>query len=81
MATTPTTPTVLEINCETGEQIERQMTAEEISAREALAAESARVQAEQEVAAEALATLKASARAKLVAGTPLTTEEAATLVI
>ena len=76
-----TTPTVLEINCETGEQIERQMTAEEISAREALAAESARIQAEQEAAAEALAALKASARAKLVAGTPLTEEEAATLVI
>jgi len=57
------------------------MTAEELSNREALIAESARIQAEQEAAAEALAGLKASARAKLVAGTPLTEEEAATLVI
>lgn len=76
-----TTPTILEINCETGEQIERPLTAEEIDAREALTAESTRIREEQEAAAEALAALKASARAKLVSGTPLTEEEAATLVI
>ena len=36
---------------------------------------------EQEAAAQALVDLKTSARAKLVAGEPLTEEEAATLVI
>jgi len=76
-----TTPTILEINCETGEQIERPLTAEEIDAREALTAESARIQEERETAAAALAALKASAKAKLIAGQPLTAEEADTLVI
>ena len=76
-----TTPTVLEINCETGEQIERPMTAEEIQAREDMAIESARIQAEREAADAATAELKASAKAKLIAGQPLTAEEADTLVI
>jgi hypothetical protein len=57
------------------------LTAEEIAANEAAAAafaaaEEARVQAE-----EALAALKASAKAKLIAGQPLTAEEADTLVL
>lgn len=38
-------------------------------------------QEEQAQAAEALAALKASARAKLIAGQPLTAEEADTLII
>jgi glutamate racemase len=75
------TPKVIEINCATGETIERPMTAEEIAQREADAAAFAAAEAERVAAAEALAALKASARAKLVAGTPLTEEEAATLVI
>jgi hypothetical protein len=37
--------------------------------------------AEEEAAAQALADLKTSARAKLVSGQPLTEEEAATLVL
>jgi hypothetical protein len=57
------------------------LTAEEIAQREADAAQFAQEQAEREAAAEALAALKASAKQKLVAGTPLTEEEAATLVI
>jgi hypothetical protein len=76
-----TTPTVLEINCETGEQIERPMTAEEIQAREEMAIESARIQAEREAEDAAKAELKASAKAKLIAGQPLTAEEADTLVL
>jgi hypothetical protein len=48
---------------------------------EEAAAQAAEDRAAAEEAAEALAALKASARAKLVAGTPLTEEEAATLVI
>jgi len=73
--------TAIEVNCETGEVTERPLTAEEIAQREADAAAAAARKAEEDAAAEALAALKASAKAKLVAGTPLTEEEAATLVI
>ena len=76
-----TTPTAIEVNCETGEVTERELTAEEITQREADAAAYATAKAAEEAAATALAALKASAKAKLVAGTPLTEEEAATLVI
>jgi hypothetical protein len=58
-----------------------ELTDEEIAQREADSVAFAEQKAAQEAAAEALATLKASARAKLVAGQPLTEEEAATLVI
>lgn len=75
------TAMAIEVNCETGEVTERPLTAEEIAQREADAAAFAVAEAERTAAAEALAALKASAKAKLVAGTPLTEEEAATLVI
>jgi hypothetical protein len=71
----------IEVNCTTGEITERPLTAEELLQREADAAESAARKAEEDAAASALATLKASAKAKLIAGTPLTAEEADTLVI
>jgi hypothetical protein len=73
--------TAIEINCETGEVTERELTADEIAANEAsrVQAEANRLAAEAE--AEALATVKASAKAKLIAGKPLTAEEADTLVI
>lgn len=64
-----------------GTQVYVDLTDEEIAQREADAAAFALEQAEREAAAEALAALKDSARAKLVAGQPLTEEEAATLVI
>ena len=75
------TPTKIVVDCSTGEQQIIPLTDAEIAQREldAAAAEAARLEAE-EAAAE-LAALKESARAKLVAGTPLTPEEAATLVI
>ena len=57
------------------------LTDDEITEREAMAVEAEAQRVEQEEEAEALAALKTSARAKLVAGTPLTEEEAATLVI
>ena len=76
-----TTPTAIEVNCATGEVTERELTAEEIAQRETDAAAYATQKAAEEAAAEALAALKTSARAKLVAGTPLTEAEAATLVI
>ena len=57
------------------------LTEEELAQREAdrIAAEAA--QAEREAAETALAALKASAKAKLIAGEPLTAEEADTLII
>ncbi len=57
------------------------LTAEEIAQREVDAARFAQEQAEREAAAQALAALKASAKAKLIAGEPLTAEEADTLVL
>jgi hypothetical protein len=71
----------IEVNCETGEVVERPLTQEEISANEAAAAQAEADRIAREAEAEALAALKASARAKLVAGQPLTEEEAATLVL
>jgi hypothetical protein len=59
------TNTKIVVNCETGETTVVTLTSEEIAQREADAA---------------LAALKTSARAKLVAGQALTEEEAATLV-
>jgi hypothetical protein len=76
-----TNPTRIEINCTTGEESIIELTAEEIAQREADALAAAAQQEEATQAAEALAALKASAKAKLIAGTPLTAEEADTLVI
>jgi hypothetical protein len=75
------TPMKLVHDCGTNEATLVPFTSEEIAALEATklefaAAEAARVEAE-----EALTVLKASAKAKLIAGQPLTAEEADTLVI
>ena len=68
--------TAIEINCETGEVIERPLTADEIAANEAAAA-----QAEADrVAAEAEAEAKAQAKADLLAKLGITAEEAALLL-
>jgi hypothetical protein len=69
------------VDCSTGVSEIVPLTAEEIAQREVDAAAYAIEQAERTAAAEALATLKASAKAKLIAGEPLTAEEADTLVI
>ena len=74
-------PMAIEVNCETGEVIERVLTVEEIAQREANAAAYAADQAARQAEAEAKAALKESAKAKLVAGTPLTEEEAAAIVL
>jgi hypothetical protein len=76
-----TRPTRIEINCETGVESIIELTDEEIAQREASALEFAERVAEEEVKAEALAALKESAKAKLIAGEPLTAEEAATIVL
>jgi hypothetical protein len=71
--------TAIEINCETGEVIERPLTAEEIAANEAAAAqaEADAKAAEEEAAAKAAA--KASAQAKL-ATLGLTADEVSALL-
>ena len=73
--------TVIEIDCTTGISTEREQTPEEVAAQAAMAAQ---IQADADARAQAQAALdalKASAKAKLVAGQPLTSEEADTLVI
>jgi hypothetical protein len=69
------------VNCETGVTEEIELTAEEIAEVEAAQAQAEldRVAREAEVAA--LLALKASAKAKLIAGEPLTEEEASTLIV
>lgn len=73
--------TKLIVDVSTGQQTIVPLTAEEITERNQMAAqaETDRIAREQEEAAKAA--LKESAKAKLVAGTPLTAEEAALLVI
>lgn len=75
------TPTKVVVNCATGETEIIPLTLAEIAQRDqdAAAAEADRLAREE--AAAALEALKTSARAKLVAGQPLTEEEAATLVL
>ena len=69
-------PTKLIINCETGEQTEVELTAEEIAQREADT-----VQAEADrVAKEAADEAKAIAKAELLAKLGITAEEAALLL-
>ena len=70
--------TSLEINCETGEVIERPLSAEEIAANEAIAAQFEADRLAAETAATAAAEAKASAEAKLSA-LGLTAEEIAAL--
>ena len=74
-------PTRIEINCETGVESIIELTDAEVAQMEADATAFAAAEAERTAAAEVLAALKTSAKAKLVAGTPLTEAEAATLVI
>ena len=69
------------VDCSTGVQSIIPLTAEEIAQRviDMAAAEEARVAREADEAAKAA--LKESAKAKLIAGQPLTAEEAAVLII
>lgn len=57
------------------------LTPEEIAEQEAAAAQDALEQAQREAEAKRIADLKASAKAKLISGQPLTAEEADTLVL
>lgn len=69
------------VDCAKGTQTIVPLTAQEIAERDQAAAKYAEDKAKAEADAQALAALKESAKAKLVAGTPLTEEEAAALVI
>lgn len=73
--------TKIVVNCETGVTEEIELTAEEIAELEAAQAQAEVDRVAREAEAEALAALKASAKAKLVAGEPLTEEEASTLIV
>ena len=70
--------TALEINCETGEVLERPLTAAELAQREADAAAHAAAKHEAEVAAQEVAAAKEAAHAKLAA-LGLTADEIAAL--
>lgn len=72
------TPMAIEVNCTTGEVVERPLTTEEIAQREVDAAAQVVAEAERTAAAEAAATAKASAQAKLAA-LGLTADEIAAL--
>jgi hypothetical protein len=72
--------TKLIVNCETGEQQEVELTPAEVAEVEALQAQAQLDRAAAEAEASRLAALKTSAKAKLVAGEPLTTEEASLLI-
>ena len=71
-----TTPTAIEVNCTTGEVIERDLTAEELAANEAAAA-----QAEVDrAAAEVKAAADAEAKTALLAKLGITADEAKLLL-
>ena len=74
-------PTRIEINCTTGVESIIELTDAEVAELAVQAAQAEADRVVREAAAETLATLKASAKAKLIAGTPLTAAEADTLVI
>lgn len=69
------------VNCETGVTEEIELTAEEMAEVEAAQAQAEADRIVREAEATALAELKASAKAKLIAGEPLTEEEASTLIV
>jgi hypothetical protein len=74
-------PKKLVVNVAAGTSQYIDLTPEEIQQRELDAIAAATAKAEADAAAEAKEALKVSAKAKLVAGEPLTAEEAAVLVI
>jgi hypothetical protein len=69
------------VDCSTGVQSIVPLTAEEIAQREIDMAAAEEARATREADEVAKAALKESAKAKLIAGQPLTAEEAAVLVI
>jgi hypothetical protein len=75
---TTNTPMIAEVDCSTGIQTERPMTAQEIKDWEAVRTESAKLQAERDAEAQAKADAKLAAQSKLQA-LGLTGEEIAAI--
>ena len=75
------TPMKLIVDLSTGTQEYVPLSTEEIQQQELNAIEFATREEERKAEAERIATLKESAKAKLIAGEPLTGDEAAVLVI
>ncbi len=73
--------TKLVVDCSTGEQTVVPLTPEEIAERESLAAQAEADLLAAQAEDQRIADLKVSARAKLVAGEPLTEEEASLLIV
>ena len=73
--------TKIVVDCATGQQSIVPLSAQEIAERDQMAAQAAEDAAAREAEAERVAALKTSAKAKLVAGEPLTADEAAVLVL
>lgn len=71
----------LVVDCATGKQEYIALTPAEIAERDQMAAAAAEEQAQREAETQAKEALKVSAKAKLVAGEPLTDEEAAAIVL
>jgi hypothetical protein len=69
------------VDCSTGVQSEVELTAQEIADREAMSTQALEEQAQRQVEADAKEALRQSAISKLVAGQPLTEEEASLLVV
>jgi uncharacterized coiled-coil DUF342 family protein len=72
--------TKIVVNCETGVTETIELTSDEIAQLEADQAQAELDRAAAEAEASRLAALKTSAKQKLVAGEPLTTEEASLLI-
>jgi hypothetical protein len=75
------TPRIAILDCSTGITTEREMNAEELADLELRSVKAAEMRALEEAEKTRVETLKESAKAKLVAGEPLTEEEASVLVI
>lgn len=75
------TLTKLVIDCSTGTESVIALTPEEISEREMLHAAQEALHAEREAELQAINAIKESAKTKLIAGQPLTEEEASLLII
>jgi ubiquinone biosynthesis protein Coq4 len=72
--------TKIVVNCETGVTEEIELTADEVAQFEADKAQAELAEAARIAESDRIEALKTSAKAKLVAGEPLTTEEASLLI-
>ena len=74
-------PTKVVINCSTGEREIIELTDAEIAEREAMAQQAEAERLEREAEEQRIADLKASAKAKLIAGEALSADEASVIVL